>query len=137
MVIVNKKPPSKKFPLLLFQFQSPATWNNWLSHQLNLYSFVINFYSSSSPVLTISLCLLIFFFLLFFLFSFFFFSLTRPHEAEEWQPAAHFSLFQWPYRPESGCIGLFRRPESGRIKKKPNWRFGRRVGASPVRVRRP
>ena len=51
LVIVNKKPPSKKVPLLLFQFPSPPTWNNWLSHLLNLYSFVINLYSSSSPLL--------------------------------------------------------------------------------------
>ena len=52
MVIVNKKPPSKKVPLLIFQFPSPPTWNNWLSHLLNLYSFVINLYSSSSPLLS-------------------------------------------------------------------------------------
>ena len=95
MVIVNKKPPLKKVPLLLFQFPNPPTWNNWLSHILNLYSFVIYLYSSSSHVLTISLCLLIFFFLLFF---FFFFSLIRPHEVEEWRPTAHSSLFQQPYR---------------------------------------
>ena len=52
MVIVNKKPPSKKVPLLIFQFPSPPTWNNWLSHLLNLYSFVINLYSFSSPLLS-------------------------------------------------------------------------------------
>ena len=56
LVIVNKEPHSKKVPLLLFQFPSPPIWNNWLSHLLNLYSFVItshlNLFSSFSPLLS-------------------------------------------------------------------------------------
>ena len=90
MVIVNKKPPSKKVPLLLFQFTSPPTWNNWLSPLLNLYYFVINLYSSSSPLLRSNHIFVS-------SYLFFFFFLTRPHEVEEWWSAAHFSLFRQSY----------------------------------------
>ena len=42
-------------------------------------------------------------------FSFFFFfpSLTRPHEAKEWRPAAHFGLFWRLFRLESTVSAYF------------------------------
>ena len=94
MVIVNKKQHFKKVPLLIFQFPSPPIWNNWLSHLLNLYSFVIYIYSSSNH-----------FFCVFSSF-FFFFPLTRPHEVEEWWPTAHFGPY-WFVLAEIGLILLF------------------------------
>ena len=108
LVIVNKKPYSKKVHLLIFQFPSPPTLNNWFFHLLNLYSFVTYFYSSS-----------IHFFCVFsssssFSFFFFFFPLTRPHEAKEWQPLlisaavltgiGRINRFRWPYRHVSVAI---------------------------------
>ena len=81
LVIVNKEPHSKKVPLLLFQFPSPPIWNNWLSHLLNLYSFVItshlNLFSSFSPLLSSTSSLF---------FSSLSLSLSRPYEAKEWRP---------------------------------------------------
>ena len=131
MVIVNKNPHFKKVPLLILQFPSPPTWNNWLSHLLNLYSFVIYLYSSSNHFFVSSHLLLPSPF-------FFFFPLTRPHEAEEWQPLPisacfdgcfnqnrpyqpillaisigidRIGMFRWPYRfpfsPKSARIGPF------------------------------
>ena len=45
LVIVNKKPPFKKVPLLLFQFSSLPTWNNdflnYLIYILLLYTFIL------------------------------------------------------------------------------------------------
>ena len=89
LVIVNKKPPSKKVHLLIFQFPSPPTWNNWLSHLFNLHSFIIYIYSSSNHFSCV------------FSSFFFFFPLTRPHEAD-------FGLFQrlyWPESTVSVCFG--------------------------------
>ena len=82
LVIVNKKPHFKKVPLLICQFPSPPTLNNWLFHLLNLYSFVTYLYSSS---------ILLFFLSSHLLLPFFFFPLTRSHEVEA---VTHFSLFR-------------------------------------------
>ena len=122
MVIVNKKQHFKKVPLFIFQFPSPPIWNNWLSHLLNLYSFVIYTYSSSNHFFVSS--------------HLFFFPLTRPHEVEEWWLAAHFGPY-WFVLAEIGPILLFwlksdrfccfgscfcrNRVESAWIRKKKGW----------------
>ena len=102
LVIVNKKPHFKKVLLLIFQFPSPLTLNNWLSHLLNLYSFVIYLYSSS---IHFCVCLLIFFFLLFyFIFIFiFYFSFHKATWSRRMAAAAHFGLF----RPKLTVLACF------------------------------
>ena len=106
LVIVNKIPHSKKILEILSNSPSPPMWNNWLSHLLNLYSFVINIYFFSSPLLSSNN----FFVSSHPFFSFFF---TRPHKAKEWRPAAHFnghiSLFRQSFWPESDRINHFGR----------------------------
>ena len=158
-VIVNKKPHFKKVPLLLFQFPSPPTWNNWLSHLLNLYSFVLHMYSSSNLFFCVFWSSSFFF--LFFLFFFYFHKATWSRRMAASCP--FWWLFRrpfWPYRPilvavlaeissigscfcwnraESGQIDQFQ-PKSAQIEKK-----GRistsdaklRVGMNPVWVRQP
>ena len=127
LVIVNKKPHFKLVPLLIFQFPSPATLNNWLSHLLNLYSSITYLYSSSIlsfVCVCVCVCVLIFFFLLFF----FFLSQGhmkqkngsrcpfRPVSSAETAGISRIGLFRWPFRPyrfpfppESACFGLNRR----------------------------
>ena len=115
LIIVNKKPHFKKVHLLIFQFPSPPTLNIWLFHLLYLYSFFTYLYSSVILFFFFFWCLLVFFFLLFFLPHP---PLTRPHEAEEWQPLPILAYFSScfgrnrPYQPVSvavsariGCIG--------------------------------
>ena len=115
----KQKSHFKKVPLLIFQFPSPPTLNNWLFHLLYLYSFVTYLYSSAI-LFFFFWCLLVFFFLLFFLPHP---PLTRPHEAKEWQPLPILACFSScfgrnrPYQPVSvavsariGCIGMFRWP---------------------------
>ena len=101
MIIVNKKPHFKKVPLLIFQFPSPPTLNNWLSHLLNLYSFVTYLYSSSIHF---------FFFLCVFSspssFSFFF-SSHKAKWSRRMAAAAHFGLFRRLFRPESAVLACF------------------------------
>ena len=140
LVIVNKKPHFKKVLLLIFQFPSPLTLNNWLSHLLNLYSFVIYLYSSS---IHFFVCLLIFFFLLFyFIFIFiFYFSFHKATWSRRMAAAAHFGqnwlywpvlmavsagigMFWWPFRPYWFPF----LPESARFG--PNKKKKGRVGAS-------
>ena len=115
MVIVNKKSHFKKVPLLIFQFPSPPTLNNWLSHLLNLYSLVTYLYSSCIHFFVSSHLLLP---------SLFFF-LSQGHMK---QKNGSRCPFRWPFRhvsvavltlsvPFSAENGLFW-PESMRIKKK-------------------
>ena len=143
LIIVNKKPHFKKVPLIIFQFPSPPTLNNWLSRLLNLYSFVIYLYSSSIH----------FFFCVFSSSSsfslFYFFSSHKATWSRRMVAAAHFGLFRWSFRlyrflfpTESARINLFW-PESTRIwpslceskkKKGESQRVGRRTPRrTPVR----
>ena len=80
LVIVNKKPHFKQVPLLIFQFPSPPTLNNLLSHLLNLYSFVTYLYFSSI--------------------LFFFFSLLQGHMKQK-------NGSRCPFRPESAVSTCF------------------------------
>ena len=137
LVIVNKKPPSKKVPLLLFQFPSPPTWNNWLSHLLNLYSFVINLYSSSSPLLSSN-----------------HFFVSKQKNGGQWpvygRKRAVSVCFSWNRTVSAVSVPISARirpswPVSARIstnraklkKKMANWSVGGRVGESPVWVQQP
>ena len=136
MVIVNKEPHSKKVPLLLFQFPSPPIWNNWLSHLLNLYSFVItshlNLFSSFSPLLSSTSSL-------FFSSLSLSLSLSQGHMKQKnggWQHGGN--LFQGPFWLELGQISdsgaCFdqNQPEFAWKKKRlTNWR----IRACWVRVR--
>ena len=136
-----------------FQFPSPPMWNNWLSHLLNLYSFVINIYFFSSPLLSSNN-----FFVSSHLFFFFFFSQGHTKQKNGGQRpistaiSVYFGSHFGQNRTVSAIsakIGLywpFRLPfplESGWIKKKKKKRqigvsnARCRVGASLVWVRQP
>ena len=95
LVIVNKIPHSKKILEILSNSPSPPMWNNWLSHLLNLYSFVINIYFFSSPLLSSNN-----FFVSSHLFFFSFFS----HKATRSRRMAVNGPFQRPYQSISAVI---------------------------------
>ena len=106
MVIVNKNPHFKKVPLLILQFPSALTLNNWFFHLLNLYSFVTYFYSSS-----------IHFFCVFSSsssFSFFFFFLSQGHMKQKNGSRCSFRRLFWLESVVSagfgGRIDMFRWP---------------------------
>ena len=131
MVIVHKKPPFKKVPILLFQFPSSLTWNNWLSQLLNLYYFVIYIYFSSNH---------------FFCVPFFFFfhkatwsrrmAASYPFQRPYWSISVAVSIYfsghfdwNWLYRPESDRFYHFHLNQA-ELKKKG------RIGALDVASRR-
>ena len=134
LIIVNKKPPFKKVPLILFQFPSPPTCNNWLSHLLNLYSFVMYLYSSSNH---------------FFVSSHLFSPPPPSHKATWSRRMVASCLFWWSFQPKSDrfCHFSFRFCQNwaeltgfglnlkkrGRIDE---WDAKHCVGTSPMRMRR-